>query len=515
MPYLVGYPTPQDYGALGNGVHDDTSAINSALAALPVGGALFFPPGAYEISSPLTPVVAGTKMFGVKASSGYSAGGSNQTTIDALAGFTGSAMVNVSGVADFAVRDLTIHGTNTTGTTIGLNITTSGSCMLENVLVARTAGDGIYLSGVDPVVMRQVGVYHAGIQSNAGYGINIQGIADSWYTNVLCAGCYNAGWNIQGGDNSTFTACRAEDSPAGYGFYFHDKSGLFGGTSFVQCTTDLNFADGFRIANLSGNGVIQLVGCEFRRDGNNNSAGGGSYSGIAVVGTTIPVLLSGTTVTARQGVSGADAPQYGLTMTTSSLVTADGGYFSCAASGGSVYNHDSNGVLQLGPNIIGATVSAGTPTVYQLGEIVARKTSTQSVNNSTTLVNDTQLVTPSLLPNSVWLVEGVIFYDASTAGDFKLAWTAPSGATLTWSGMGGGTGASSAPVNMGDQQRTLASAASYGGVGVGTIVDVIVRGVLTISSTAGPLQMQFAQNTADATNCTVDVGSFLRLKQIA
>lgn len=45
----------KNYGAKGNGTVDDTAAINSAVAALPVsGGALYFPPGTYLVSSTIT-----------------------------------------------------------------------------------------------------------------------------------------------------------------------------------------------------------------------------------------------------------------------------------------------------------------------------------------------------------------------------------------------------------------------------------------------------------------------------
>ncbi len=41
------------YGAVGNGVTDDTTAIQTAIAALPTDGTVFFPPGTYGISGTL------------------------------------------------------------------------------------------------------------------------------------------------------------------------------------------------------------------------------------------------------------------------------------------------------------------------------------------------------------------------------------------------------------------------------------------------------------------------------
>jgi hypothetical protein len=351
----------KDFGAKGDGATDDTAAIQQALNTVPVGGVVYFPNGIYEISSPLNIAVAGTTMLGDKSTQGYSAGGSNQTVIDALPGFTGAQMVLNAGVADFTMRNLTLHGTNTTGTTIGLNLTTAGYHILQNVLVARTAGDGIVASGINNLVMEQVGVYHAGVSSGTGNGFTVN-VSDSWYTNCLAAGCATAGWNILKASNTTFTACRAEDG-LGIGFTFHDASNIFGGISFNQCTTDLNNGEGLVLSNLSGNGVVQLNGCEFRRDGNAAGAGSTTLAGIHVTGCTLPVVIDGTTVTARQGDSGgADAPHFALKVDTSTYVSVNGGYYSTDATG-TAFNWDSAGRFYIGPNILTATVSASTPTL--------------------------------------------------------------------------------------------------------------------------------------------------------
>ena len=49
------YVNVKDYGAIGNGVADDTTAINTALAVLnsTLGGTLYFPRGTYKITSTL------------------------------------------------------------------------------------------------------------------------------------------------------------------------------------------------------------------------------------------------------------------------------------------------------------------------------------------------------------------------------------------------------------------------------------------------------------------------------
>jgi hypothetical protein len=60
MPFLVGYATPQDYGATGNGVTDDTAAIQAAITAVQTagGGTVFFPAGTYLVTPTASPALS-------------------------------------------------------------------------------------------------------------------------------------------------------------------------------------------------------------------------------------------------------------------------------------------------------------------------------------------------------------------------------------------------------------------------------------------------------------------------
>lgn len=132
-----------------------------------------------------------------------------------------------------------------------------------------------------------------------------------------------------------------------------------------------------------------------------------------------------------------------------------------------------------------------------------RKTNTQTVNNSATLVDDSVLKIP-IGKNEVLRFAFTIFYNSNTTADFKFTFVGPSGATgriavgartLTDGSIGGG-GA-----------FALAGAVTCGGLGF----EASIVGTVTIANgtTPGNVQLQWAQNTADASNTTVLANSNL------
>jgi len=146
---------------------------------------------------------------------------------------------------------------------------------------------------------------------------------------------------------------------------------------------------------------------------------------------------------------------------------------------------------------------------------VARKTSDETVNNSSTLQNDDVLVV-SVEANAVYRVECQIICSSSTTADIKTTFTVPAGATLRWGTYAphrsvSSTTASTISANV----FSAAGVADVGGYGTSTNVLYVLRGILRMSSTAGSLQFQWAQSTADATNTTVRAGSVLHARRLA
>jgi hypothetical protein len=65
------------------------------------------------------------------------------------------------------------------------------------------------------------------------------------------------------------------------------------------------------------------------------------------------------------------------------------------------------------------------------------------------------------------------------------------------------------------KQSSTTGTLTFGGTGTGSEAVAIVEGTVTVGATAGQVKVQFAQSTADATNATVNAGSYLRLGRVA
>lgn len=142
-----------------------------------------------------------------------------------------------------------------------------------------------------------------------------------------------------------------------------------------------------------------------------------------------------------------------------------------------------------------------------------RTTNAAAINNSTVLVSDATLTVP-LDVTGTFRLYGRIYYDGSTAGDFKLAFTFPAVAAngSKW-GMLGRLAATATSIEAAVATAS-GSALAAAGMGVGTSTFVEFDGFINITAT-GNLVAQYAQNTADATNLTIQFGSWLEVLKVS
>ncbi|MCQ6559136.1 glycosyl hydrolase family 28-related protein [Paenibacillus mendelii] len=131
----------KDYGAVGNGVNDDTSAIQQAINdALTIKGTVFLPSGDYKVTSQLT--VAGSGFITI-----LGAGGSTmQSNINAT--LTTGNVFEVTSAYLVKFKDIAINNYGSTGRII--SFTSGESHSIENVRMTNTAGnssDMVYYIG--------------------------------------------------------------------------------------------------------------------------------------------------------------------------------------------------------------------------------------------------------------------------------------------------------------------------------------------------------------------------------
>lgn len=154
-----------------------------------------------------------------------------------------------------------------------------------------------------------------------------------------------------------------------------------------------------------------------------------------------------------------------------------------------------------GARIFASTLAA---LFAEVRPVFARKTADETVNNSAALQDDDELQV-SVEANAVYAFDLHMVTNGGTTPDLKIAWSVPTSTTMTWSGIYVDT-TGALLVN---SQFTQATTLALGGIGAD--VSFHFWGVIVTSSTAGTLKLQWAQNTANASNSIIRAGSDLVL----
>jgi hypothetical protein len=135
-----------------------------------------------------------------------------------------------------------------------------------------------------------------------------------------------------------------------------------------------------------------------------------------------------------------------------------------------------------------------------LEQVRAYKATDQTVTSSTSLVNDTAL-SFAIAASEAWQFELDLYstFDGGAASGIKAAFTVPSGATLQWLPT-----AVSIPITTSGSSQILAAGGGATTTWMGKLIGQVIN-----STNAGTVQLQWAQNTSDATATALKAGSSL------
>jgi hypothetical protein len=198
----------KDYGALGNNVANDATAVAAAVtAANATGGIVYFPPGQYLINSGTDLVLSG-------AGVNIQGSGTDNTRIIIGASFTGASLFSVTGNS-VAIRDISIHGATTTTTSNpaihGVTATGVQSFKVFNAVFLNVNGYAIRAIGTASQTLHGGMVYSTKIQSCAG-GIYIFSDNTNTAANFILSNIFTRFLGVNSGANANLDGIHIEDS---------------------------------------------------------------------------------------------------------------------------------------------------------------------------------------------------------------------------------------------------------------------------------------------------------------
>jgi hypothetical protein len=168
----------KDYGAKGDGSTDDTSSINSAIAAAnsASGGTVFFPVGTYIVSSPLTTLGGNVAVAGV---------GGNSSAIKLASGWSGTTVFNLTNNYNLIEKLYFIGGPNSTTASSNpaanmIELTAAQYCTIQDINSQYV--NGYIVEAVGSASRGVQGLYITNIRGNKnGYGIHTLGNTGSTF----------------------------------------------------------------------------------------------------------------------------------------------------------------------------------------------------------------------------------------------------------------------------------------------------------------------------------------------
>lgn len=138
----LGWRNVKDYGAVGNGVTNDSAAIAAAIAATPDGGVVYFPTGAYVTSTTIDfSAKIGVTVLGTGHRGGFGAGTQGSLIMGSVAG---DLVKYVPSGGCISIRGMSFRNTSTSASAVGVHIESVVGGGLFHCLIGGTGGYGFF-----------------------------------------------------------------------------------------------------------------------------------------------------------------------------------------------------------------------------------------------------------------------------------------------------------------------------------------------------------------------------------
>lgn len=539
-----------DYGVVGDGVADDTTAFTAALAAAASGSrALHIGATTVKLMTPVT-VPAGVTIVGGSLGGTILAGAANSTLLTMS---TGSGLQDVTVDAAGLVSSYTVH------------INSVDEVRMERVTVANAA-NGVELRGTSTWT-QIIGCDFVGCTT----GIRVREFADytlidrcrftSWVERAIYLyGVAGDGGSVPASAPSNVRISRNYIGPHAPGGTVRQPIQCTGADSYlfknisivdndVKClgTSDANpttpgSADGISLHRargfvISGNRVTGSgdVGITVARQ----CIGGTVSDNVIDAPDSVGLCIGSADSTHVKGISvrgnvvfnaNQNRQNDGVTRAKSGILLVEA--IGCLVDGNVVIDDQvapttNYGLtwrnvtdLTVGDNrYIGVTVAdtygEGTNTGVRWSSAPRRavKTADTTRNNTATVADDPHLTGLTLSPGGVYRLSSRLIYNATTTADIGIKWSVPSGTTMDWTTDSPVPTTTSPNGSIQATSQTVGSTATIGGTGVSTVGHP--EGIITVGSTPGTLTMQWAQGTAEASNATLSAGSWIEIVRVA